>query len=118
MLGPGGRTAFTVIVIPEGLAKSDHRRAARMGPRAVTTTRPIPTLMSAARFVDVEVIDATQAFITTVKAWFDAFAQRESELRPLLGAEYDDRQKGRLEMIEAARGGLLQRLLVGGTAPA
>jgi len=117
MLRPAGRTAFTTIVIPEGLTKSDHRRAARMGPRAVTTTRPIEALTRAAGFVDVEVTDVTPAFITTVQASFSAFAERDGELRPLLGNEYDERQKGRREMIEAARGGLLQRLLISGTTP-
>ena len=117
MLKPGGRTAFTTIVLPEDLAKSDHRRAARMGPRAVTTTRPMEALTRAAGFAEVEVTDVTAAFITTAQAWFSAFAERDGELRPLLGGEYDERQKGRREMIEAAQGGLLQRLLISGTAP-
>jgi cyclopropane fatty-acyl-phospholipid synthase-like methyltransferase len=117
MLRPAGRTAFTTIVIAEGLTKSDHRRAARMGPRAVTTTRPMEALTRAAGFVDVEVTNVTAAFITTVQAWFSAFAARDGELRPVLGAEFEDRQKGRREMIEAAEGGLLQRLLISGTTP-
>jgi cyclopropane fatty-acyl-phospholipid synthase-like methyltransferase len=117
LLRRGGRTSFTTIVISEGLTKSDHRRAARLGPRAVATTRPIRTLMRAARFEDVEVVDVTPAFIATTQAWFDAFAERETELRPLLGTEYDDRQSGRLEMIEGAQEGLLQRLLVSGAVP-
>jgi hypothetical protein len=64
-------------VISEGLTKSDHRRAARLGPRAVATTRPIRTLMRAARFEDVEVADVTPAFIATAQAWHDAFADSE-----------------------------------------
>ena len=89
-----------------------------MGPRAVGTTQPIGALMHAARFEEVEVTDVTPDFITTTKAWFNAFVERESELRPLLATEYDDRQNGRREMIQGAQEGLLQRLLVSGTAPA
>ena len=89
-----------------------------MGPRAVTSTRPLEELMRAARFEDVEVTDVTREFKATAQAWWDAFSERESEIRPLLGAEYDDRQKGRREMIAGAGEGLLQRVLVSGTAPA
>jgi hypothetical protein len=74
--------------------------------------------MRAARFEEVEVTDVTQDFIATTQTWFDAFAERESDLRPLLGTEYDDRQKGRQEMIDGVQAGLLQRLLVSGVAPA
>ena len=73
--------------------------------------------MRAARFEEVEVADVTTEFVATAQAWFEAFAAREEELRPLLRAEYDDRQKGRQEMIAGAEEGLLKRLLVGGTAP-
>jgi hypothetical protein len=116
-LKPWGRTAFTTIVVSDGLSKSEHRRAARMGPRAVTSTRPLGVLMEAAGFEGIEVGDVTQDFIDTAEAWFEAFATRSLELRPLLGNEFDDRQKARQDMITAAGEGLLQRLLVSGTAP-
>jgi len=83
----------------------------------VTATRPIATLMRAARFEEIEVADVTADFIATAQAWFEEFAAHEEELRPLLGAAYDDRQKGRQEMIAGAEEGLLKRLLVGGSAP-
>lgn len=73
--------------------------------------------MSAARFEDVEVTDITDGFVATAQAWFDAFAARQGELRPALGAAFDDRQKGRRDLIDAAGEGLLQRLLVSATAP-
>ena len=88
-----------------------------MGPRAVTSQRPIDVLMEAAGFEDAEVGDVTQDFIETVKAWFNAFETRAIELRPLFGNEFDYRQRARQEMITAADRGWLQRLLVNGTAP-
>ena len=117
LLKPGGRTAFTTIVVSDDLSKSEHRRAARMGPRAVTSTRPIGDLMEAAGFEAIEVGDVTQDFIEVVEAWFKAFATRAIELRPLLGNEFDHRQRARQEMISAANRGWLQRLLVNGAAP-
>ena len=88
-----------------------------MGPRAVTSTRPLGLLMEAAGFEAIEIRDVTEDFLATAQAWFDAFAARSRELRPVLGNEFDDRQKGRREMIAAASEGLLQRLLVSASAP-
>ena len=109
--------AFTTIVVAEGLSKSDHRRAARMGPRAVNSTRPMGSLMQSAGFKEVEFTDVTEDFIETAQAWFDAFAARERELRPLFCDQFDDRQEGRRDMIVGTGEGLLRRLLVGATTP-
>jgi hypothetical protein len=117
LLKPGGRTAYTTIAVAEGLSRSDHRRAVRMGPRAVTSTAPIDALMETAGFEEIEITDVTADFIETAQAWFDGFAARERELRPLLGEELDDRQKGRQDMIAGSEEGLLQRLLVTAAAP-
>jgi len=83
----------------------------------VTSKRPIGDLMEAAGFEAIEVGDVTQDFIDTVEAWFKAFAARSIELRPLLGNEFDYRQRARQEMVTAADRGWLRRLLVNGTAP-
>lgn len=74
-------------------------------------------LMEAARFEEIEVTDITEDFIETAQSWFDAFAARERELRPLLCDQFDDRQKGRRDMLAGTREGLLQRQLVGARAP-
>jgi len=73
--------------------------------------------METAGFKAIEISDVTEDFIATAQAWFDAFAARKAELRPVLRNEFDDRQKGRKEMIRAADEGLLQRLLVSASAP-
>jgi cyclopropane fatty-acyl-phospholipid synthase-like methyltransferase len=117
LLKPGGCIAYTTIVVAEDLSKSDHRRAARMGPRAVSSNRTMRVLMEAAGFKGIEVIDVTNDFITTAQSWFDEFAVRERELKPVFANEFDERQKGRQDMIAAAGEGLLQRLLVSATAP-
>jgi len=73
--------------------------------------------MEAAGFDAIEISDVTQDFTATAQAWFDAFASRARELRPVLRNEFDDRQKGRKEMIAAVDEGLIQRLLVSASAP-
>ena len=73
--------------------------------------------MRAARFEDIELLDISKYFVSTAQAWYEAFTEREAEVRSVLGDQYDDRQKGRLELIEGAQNGLLQRFLVSGTAP-
>ncbi len=88
-----------------------------MGPRAVTSTRPLRALMEAAGFEEIDVTDVTAGFIETARSWFAAFAARERELKPLLGDEFEDRQRARKDMITGAGDGLLQRLLVSATAP-
>jgi hypothetical protein len=74
-------------------------------------------LTEAAGFREIEVTDVTEEFIETAQSWFDAFASRERELRPLLCDQFHDRQKGRQDMLAATGEGLLQRLLVSATAP-
>jgi hypothetical protein len=73
--------------------------------------------MKTAGFEGIEIVDVTKDFIETAQAWFDAFATRERELRPLLCDQYDDRQKGRHDMITGTGEGLLRRLLVSATTP-
>jgi len=73
--------------------------------------------METAGFEAIEISDVTEDFTATAQAWFDAFAARERELRPVLRDEFDDRQRGRREMIAAVEEGLLQRLLVSASAP-
>ncbi len=72
-------------------------------------------LMKAAGFQRIEVTDVTEDFIATAQSWFDAFSARERELKPLFSGQFDDRQKGRLDMIVGSSEGLLRRLLIGAT---
>jgi hypothetical protein len=74
-------------------------------------------LMQSAGFIEIEVIDVTENFLETAQSWFDAFAAREHELRPLLCDQFHDRQKGRQNMIAGTGEGLLRRSLISATAP-
>jgi hypothetical protein len=114
MLKPMGRTAYLSIIVAPGLTKSAHRRAVRLGPRAIASTRPLDALMSSAGFVDVDVTDVTQDFLDTARGWNREFRRHERELRGILGHELDEIQSHCRARIRGVREGLLRRVLVSG----
>jgi hypothetical protein len=109
-----GCTAYLTIKVAPGLTKSAHRRAVRLGPRAVASTRPLDVLMNSAGFVDIEVTDVTQEFLDTARGWNREFARHERELRDVLGDELDELQAQCRARIRGAEEGLLHRVLVSG----
>jgi hypothetical protein len=114
MLRPGGRTAYLTIVVSPGLSKSQRRIAVRLGPRAITSTRPLDVLMEAAGFGDVSVTDVTEEFLETARAWQSESFSHEEELRVTLGDEFDERAVDRADLIRGVRDGMLRRVLVTG----
>jgi hypothetical protein len=117
LLRPGGRTAFLTIEVAGGLDKKEHRRAVRIGPRAISSTKEAGELLTSAGFTDVRARDVTEEFERTARAWHDEYARNENALRQVLGAELDDLCKNRSDMIGGLEEGLLKRTLVWGSAP-
>jgi len=108
--------AFITVEISPGLSKTQHRKAALRGPRAVVSSSPVDELMTAARFTGVALHDVTEDFLRTVRAWFRGFDEYRRDLEHVLGAEeWAERQRDRRSMIEAIEEGLLRRLIVTGT---
>lgn len=70
--------------------------------------------MLAARFEEVQVTDVTNEFLDTARRWAAGFDEHDDELRDLVGPEWDERQRDRRRMLQAAEEGLLLRLLVTG----
>lgn len=100
--------------MPPNLSKAQHRRAARLGPRAIASSRPVDELMTAAGFDRVQVDDVTAAFLATARAWAEQFDQHEHELRALPGVDWEERQSNRKGIILGIEEGLLLRVLVTG----
>jgi hypothetical protein len=118
LLRPGGRTAYFTIFVAPGLSKRDHRRAVRLGPRAVRSSKEQAELLQAAGFVRPEVIDVTKDFLETTRRWLSHALELEGGLRNSLGdAVFDEQQASRQEMITAVEEGLLCRALFVGTKP-
>jgi hypothetical protein len=94
------------------LSKVDHRRAVRLGPRAVGSARDQSELLEAAGFVPIVVTDATDDLLETARRWLTHGSELEVELRPVVGdALFDQQQTDRREMITAVEEGLLSRAL-------
>lgn len=118
LLRPGGRTAYFTIFAAPGLSKRDHRRAVRLGPRAVASGKEQAELLEAAGFVRMVVIDVTRDFLETARRWFTHASELEGDLRSALGdALFDEQQAGRQETITAVEEGLLCRALFVGARP-
>jgi len=118
LLRPGGRTAYLTIFTTPGLSKPDHRRAVRLGPRAVGSGREQADLLDAAGFVPIVVIDMTEDFLETTRRWLSHASELEGGLRRTLGdALFDEQQTDRMEMITAIEEGLLSRALFVGARP-
>jgi hypothetical protein len=116
LLRPGGRIAYFTIFTTPGLSKREHRRAVRLGPRAVGSHREQPELLEAAGFVEVTATDVTTDFLTTARRWVRFASKFEGDLRSTLGdALFDEQQTDRRKMIAAIEEGLLSRALFEGT---
>ena len=112
LLRPGGRMAFTTIVIAPDLMPSERRRARRVGPRAVAARRDHAHLLTSAGFVDIEEHDLTPAFLVTARAWLHESEQHATELAAIESPEvFAERQRDRRAMLAALEDGLLRRAL-------
>ena len=61
--------AFHVIHTAPELSERERRRAHRAGPWAVASRHAPSEMMRRAGFIDVDVVDQTEAFRTTAAAW-------------------------------------------------
>jgi hypothetical protein len=105
---------FTIFTRP-GLSKRAHRRAVRLGPRAVASRREQAELLEAAGFAEVVETDVTTDFLETARRWVGYATNFEGELRNTLGGElFDEQQTDRRKMIAAIEEGLLSRALFEG----
>ena len=116
LLRPGGRLAFTTILLTDGLTHAQQRLAVASGPPAVVGDDPRDLLMRAG-FVDVGKFDVTADFLAASKSWRAARIRHRDVLRPLNPHVYDDRIAHGTAEIEAVEAGLLRRVLYVSTRP-
>lgn len=104
--------AFYVIHPAPGLSPRDRIRAARVGPRAVSTRDPYPVLLGRAGFVDIEAIDQTPGFLDVARRLLSVSRELEEGLREVQGDEsFEGYQEERQELVAAIEGGILERSL-------
>jgi 2-polyprenyl-3-methyl-5-hydroxy-6-metoxy-1,4-benzoquinol methylase len=118
LLRPEGRLAFTTIHVAPDLDARRHRRAVRAGPWQVATRRPYPELVSQAGFDDVVVIDVTEDYARTQRAWLTANQSRSADVRRVVSDhEFETAQADRRYAQAAIEEGLLRRSLITATRP-
>lgn len=105
--------AFHTIHAAPDLSERERRRAHRSGPWAVASRYAPGEVMRRAGFVDVEVVDQTEAFRATAAAWIDEWTRHRDALVALHGvADFETRQQERNVQLGAIDDGLLRRSLV------
>lgn len=118
LLRPGGRIAYTTIVVAPGLTPADRRRAQRSGPRAVATRSDQPRLLASAGFADIAEVDLTAEFAATTRGWLRGWEESADELAALESPEgFAQRQRERRTQLRAVDDGLLRRALFSATRP-
>ena len=118
ILVPGGRSAYFTIFVSPGLSRREHRRAVRLGPRAVASDRPESELLAAAGLAEVDEVDVTEEFLETARRWLRFSRELEPALRESLGDDaFDQQLTDRTDMVKAIEEGLLKRSLLVAAAP-
>jgi cyclopropane fatty-acyl-phospholipid synthase-like methyltransferase len=116
LLRPGGRTAFTTILVAPGLDAAQHRRAVRAGPWQVLARRPYLELVAQAGFTNIVEVDVSEDYGRIQAAWLDATEARADEIRQLTSdLEFREAQADRRRARAAIEEGLLRRSLITAT---
>lgn len=118
LLRPGGRIAFTTILVAPGLLPAQRLRARRSGPRAVASRREEARLLVSAGYVEVEHVDVTAEFAITTRAWVEESDRHREQLVAVQGhADFAQRQRERRSQLAAVEDGLLRRGLFSAMRP-
>jgi len=105
----GGRSAYSVISIADGLAGDEHLRAVDAGPPFVEAPRGYVDLAESSGWYIVEHADVTNVYRESLQTLVAAF-ESDPELRAALGPEQiNESRQRRLDQIRAIDDGLLLR---------
>lgn len=112
LLRPGGRSAFYTIHIASLLNDSQRRRASKVGPAFVSSSRPYREMLEALGFTDVREVDCTEAFAKVARAWIEQCDLHHAELGAAIGeSALEERQADERAQLRAIEDGLLLRSL-------
>lgn len=113
VLKPGGTICFVVIALADGLSRNMIAAAIEAGPPEVEAGPGYPRLMTTAGFAAVDMVDVTEDYLMTLRAWVREWDAESTALRRLVGADdFAERQANRRRAIKAVKEGLLRRYLI------
>jgi SAM-dependent methyltransferase len=116
VLRPSGVLCFAVIAHADGLIGDEAAEALAAGPDYADSGPGYERLMATAAFQDVDVSDATDAYLVTLEAWVREWDAEATKLARVVGAdEFAERQAKRRRAIRAVRAGLLRRYIITAT---
>ncbi len=104
--------SFLVIAVADGLSAEEADRALDAGPEHIATGEGYPSLLQAAGFEGVDVVDVTDEYLTTQAAWVREWDAESFELEQLLGVEFAERQTRRRRALATVQAGLMRRYLI------
>ena len=107
---PGGRIAYFNIFISHDVPTAERRRFAARNPGQFSRAEQT-SLLSSAGFGEIEETDVTAEFRRIMKSLYDANGRHEAALRRQLGADFDERQRNRLQGLDGIDKGVLRRSL-------
>jgi len=111
VLRPGGRMAFSVITIADGLSADDHARAAETAPEFAESDTSYPALLAETGWGVRQRHDLTAEFMANCIRKLNAEGEMRAELEPLIGADFDARQARMRRRIAVLERGHMRREL-------
>lgn len=113
VLKPGGRVAFLVIAIADGLGAEQLDRALDVGPEYAAAGDGYPALLAGAGFNDVALVDVSDEYRMTQQAWIQEWDTEAAAISRLIGnKEFAERQERRRRALAGTEEGLLERWLI------
>lgn len=110
--------SFLVIAVADGLSAEETDRVLDVGPEHIATDDGYPSLLEAAGFEGVDVLDVTKEYLVTQAAWIREWDTESFELEQLLGAdEFAERQSRRRRALATVRAGLMRRYSISAVRP-
>ena len=118
VLKPGGLISFLVIAVADGLPAEEIDRVLDVGPEHIGTGDGYPSLLQAAGFEGVDLVDVTDEYLATQAAWIHEWDTESFDLEQLLGAdEFAERQSRRRRELATIRAGSMRRYLISAVRP-
>ena len=111
VIRPGGRMAFSVIYISEGLSAADYAAAAQAAPEFAEMDTSYPALLSGAGWATRQRHDLTADFMGSCIRKLNAEEEGRTDLEPLLGIDFDERQAQMRRRIAVLKQGHMRREL-------
>ena len=105
--------SFLVITVAGGLSIEETDRALNVGPEHIAAGDGYRSLIEAASFDVVDIVDVTDEYLLTQEAWIQGRDAESVELERLLGVEkFIEKQSREREALAAIRDGLMRRYLI------